>query len=175
MRGTTPDASGAANPLAIIHRKLFARMDRDQDNRVTLRELRASGLLRKVVPELNETAETNIFDHADVDGDGVLSRAEAHTLFQRIMRAPGAETILAALVANDPDPDPPPAVLAGDTTEAGSEMDAPEPEPLDVEARLECERARRLTPEYGRAGAGDGSGRAAPVGTSARPRLSIMI
>lgn len=50
MRGAPDGAAGAASPLAAIHRKLFARMDHDRDNFVSLRDLRASGLLRKVIP-----------------------------------------------------------------------------------------------------------------------------
>lgn len=92
-------------------------------------------------------AEANIFDHADVDEDGALSRGEARELFQRMMAAPGARAILAALVANDPDPAPPVQRLPQDTFEEPEASEPTLPEPVDAEAWLEADRARRLTPD----------------------------
>jgi len=157
---------------AMVHRKLFARMDRRSRNQVTSQELRDSGLLRKVVPELTAAAEQNIFDHADQDGDGVLSRIEARGLFDRIMQAPGAEDLLSALVANDLEPPLEPGVASG----AGVAPPEPAPAPpVDPQVLLEAQRARDLTPLYGRAMAAGGSSASAPPGTRAIGRLSLSV
>lgn len=94
-----------APQLAGLARKLFARLDGNQDNRVSLQEVKHSGILRKLGQARSDAEEKQVFETADTNRDGVLSRGESFAFFNGLMQgSPEILALITMLVANDPDP-----------------------------------------------------------------------
>ena len=105
MRTDPAGAARFAPQIAQLHRKLFARLDGDRDNRLSFGEMRDSGILRKTGVARTDAEEKAAFDKADTNHDGVLSRGESFDLFNGLMQ--GSAQVLAlitALVGADEDP-----------------------------------------------------------------------
>ena len=73
-----------APQIAGLARKLFARLYGNQDNRVSLQEVKHSGILRKLGQARSDAEEKEVFETADTNRDGVLSRGESFAFFNGI-------------------------------------------------------------------------------------------
>ena len=121
MRTDPAGAARFAPQIAQLHRKLFARLDENRDNRLSLGEMRDSGILRKTGVARTDAEEKAAFDKADTNHDGVLSRGESFDLFNGLMQ--GSAQVLAlitALVGADEDP----AVQPSESARAAAEREA---------------------------------------------------
>jgi len=105
MRSDPVGAARLAPQISQLHRKLFARLDSDRDNRISFGEMRDSGILRKVGAARTDADERAAFDKADTNHDGVLSRGESFELFNGLMQGSGMVlALITMLVGANEDP-----------------------------------------------------------------------
>jgi hypothetical protein len=144
-------AAGLAPQIAGLTRKLFARLDGNQDNRVSLQEVKHSGILRKLGQARSDAEEKAVFDKADTNRDGVLSRGESFAFFNGLMQgSPEALALITMLVANDPDPATTGQTILKPPKDPENEHDSAEnaeaPQTVGVDLA-----ARKAAPAYGEA------------------------
>jgi len=140
MRTDPAGAARFAPQIAQLHRKLFARLDGDRDNRLSFGEMRDSGILRKTGVARTDAEEKAAFEKADTNHDGTLSRGESFDLFNGLMQ--GSAQVLAlitALVGADEDP----AVEPRESARAAAEREAEEAAEADETATPSAARDSR--------------------------------
>lgn len=146
-------APGLAPQIAGLTRKLFARLDGNQDNRVTLQEVKHSGILRKLGQARSDAEETAVLEKADTNRDGVLSRGESFVFFSGLMQgSPAILALITLLVANDPDPATTGKTILKPPEEVDDDREADETS--DAEAKIPAQAdpaVREAAPAYGQA------------------------
>lgn len=160
MRPTSvsPQVAAMASDLS---RRLFDKLDKDHDGRVTRQEMHDAGILKKVGVARTDEEETRTFDGIDANHDDALSESESFSYFSSLMQAsPEALVAITAELSKDPEDERSPEELANRLKqeqvpkEPVSDADTPD-------ARRQAERALRLTPAYNQALAEDALRRAA--------------
>ena len=171
MRPTSvsPQVAAMASDLS---RRLFDKLDRDHDGRVTRQEMHDAGILKKVGVARTDEEETRTFDGIDANHDDSLSESESFSYFSSLMQAsPEALVAITAELAKDPEEERSPEELANRLKQETAPRDEPT-DPSSPDGKRQAERALRLTPAYNLALAEDALRRAAagkaPLGTDIR-------
>jgi len=147
--------------ISRLHRKLFDKLDANHDGRVSAREMKESGVLRKVGVSHSDEEDRRVFETIDTDKDGALSAGESFGFFASLMsNSPEALIAITAMTAREPDRRPSAEALGAeadlDRRGAADPLDPDDPDRLRHE-----DRADRLSPAWNEALARDALRRAA--------------
>ncbi len=100
MRMEGGSGLGAARATE-LGRQLFYKVDEDRNGVLSKREVRDSGLFRKLGVAMTAQDEKAKFDEADVNKDGVLSRHEGEALITAAVMGNPMAAIAAMLMTRD--------------------------------------------------------------------------
>ncbi len=153
----SPQVAAMASDLS---RRLFDKLDKDHDGRVTRQEMHDAGILKKVGVARTDEEETKAFDGIDANHDDSLSESESFSYFSSLMQAsPEALVAITAELARDPEDERSPEELANRLKQEQAPKDEPT-DPGSADGQRQAERARRLSPAYNQALAEDALRRA---------------
>ena len=132
--GYMPPVDGAA--FSMMSHKLFGKLDRDHDRRLTQQEVRDSGVLRKTGLSKSDEEEETQFKAMDTNRDGYVSEAESTIFFSQAMAGSGRVAAAIAMMIAEYDP----------------EAEEAEPKPEELGARAKADEASYAAEAKGEAG-----------------------